>query len=214
MSAVSDRPLRADAARNAERILRAARDVYGELGPEAPIEAVARRAGVGERTLYRRFPTKGELVRAALDQCIAEGLTPTIEAVREVTDPLKGLAQLIDAAISLGARERNLLTAARNAGSLTPEISTALYDALNDLARRGQQAGVVRADLVPADLPRIIAMLHSVLWTMDPDDDGWRRYVVLMLDSISVGHRRSLPAAAALRFAPVSDTWLMASDSG
>ncbi|MDT7736316.1 MAG: hypothetical protein QOE12_3490 [Mycobacterium sp.] len=214
MSAVSDRPLRADAARNAERILRAARDVYGELGPEAPIEAVARRAGVGERTLYRRFPTKGELVRAALDQCIAEGLTPTIEAVREVTDPLEGLAQLIDAAISLGARERNLLTAARNAGSLTPEISTALYDALNDLARRGQQAGVVRADLAPADLPRIIAMLHSVLWTMDPDDDGWRRYVVLMLDSISVGHRRSLPAAAALRFAPVSDTWLMASDSG
>ncbi|MDT5088779.1 MAG: hypothetical protein QOG47_1486 [Mycobacterium sp.] len=214
MSAVSDRPLRADAARNAERILRAARDVYGELGPEAPIEAVARRAGVGERTLYRRFPTKGELVRAALDQCIAEGLTPTIEAVREVTDPLKGLAQLIDAAISLGARERNLLTAARNAGSLTPEISTALYDALNDLARRGQQAGVVRADLVPADLPRIIAMLHSVLWTMDPDDDGWRRYVVLMLDSISVGHRGSLPAAAALRFAPVSDTWLMAGDSG
>jgi AcrR family transcriptional regulator len=188
--------------------------VYGDLGPEAPIEAVARRAGVGERTLYRRFPTKGELVRAALDQCIAEGLTPTIEAVREVTDPLEGLAQLIDAAISLGARERNLLTAARNAGSLTPEISTALYDALNDLARRGQQAGVVRADLVPADLPRIIAMLHSVLWTMDPDDDGWRRYVVLMLDSISVGHRGSLPAAAALRFAPVSDTWLMAGDSG
>jgi AcrR family transcriptional regulator len=214
MSAVSDRPLRADAARNAERILRAARDVYGELGPEAPIEAIARRAGVGERTLYRRFPTKGELVRAALDQCIAEGLTPTIEAVRDVADPLEGLAQLIDAAISLGARERNLLTAARIAGSLTPEISTALYDALNDLARRGQQAGVVRADLVSADLPRIIAMLHSVLWTMEPDDEGWRRYVVLMLDSISVGHRRSLPAAAALRFAPVSDTWLMASDSG
>ena len=122
MSAVSDRPLRADAARNAERILRAAREVYGELGPEAPIEAVARRAGVGERTLYRRFPTKGELVRAALDQCIAEGLTPTIEAVRDAADPLEGLAQLIDAAISLGAQERNLLTAARSAGSLTPDV--------------------------------------------------------------------------------------------
>jgi AcrR family transcriptional regulator len=209
MSAVSDRPLRADAARNAERILRAARDVYGELGPEAPIEAVARRAGVGERTLYRRFPTKGELVRAALDQCIAEDLTPTIEAVRAATDPLEGLAQLIDAAISLGARERNLLTAARSAGSLTPDVSTALYDALNELARRGQQAGVVRADLVPADLPRMIAMLHSVLWTMDAGHDGWRRYVVLMLDAISVDHRRPLPPAAALRFAPVSGHWLM-----
>jgi AcrR family transcriptional regulator len=209
MTAVPDRPLRADAARNAERILRAARDVYGELGPEAPIEAVARRAGVGERTLYRRFPTKGELVRAALDQCIAEGLTPTIEAVRGATDALEGLAQLIDAAISLGARERNLLTAARSTGSLTPDVSTALYEALNDLARRGQQAGIVRADLAPADLPRMIAMLHSVLWTMDADDDGWRRYVVLMLDAISVDHRRPLPPAAALRFAPVPGHWLM-----
>jgi hypothetical protein len=68
-----------------------------------------------------------------------------------------------------------------------------LYDALNDLARRGQQAGVVRSDLAPADLPRMIAMLHSVLWTMDSGSDGWRRYVALMLDAISVDHRRSLP---------------------
>jgi AcrR family transcriptional regulator len=209
MTAVSDRPLRADAARNAERILRAARDVYDELGPEAPIEAIARRAGVGERTLYRRFPTKADLIRAALDQSIAENLTPTIEAVRHADDPLRGLAQLIDTAISLGAREHNLLTAARRAGSLTPDISTELYDALNELARRGQQAGVVRADLVADDLPRVIAMLHSVLWTMDSDSDGWRRYVALMLDAISAGQRRPLPRAAALRFAPMSSSWPM-----
>ena len=209
MTAVSDRPLRADAARNAERILRAARDVYDELGPDAPIEAIARRAGVGERTLYRRFPTKADLIRAALDQSIAENLTPTIEAVRHADDPLRGLAQLIDTAISLGAREHNLLTAARRAGSLTPDISTELYDALNELARRGQQAGVVRADLVADDLPRVIAMLHSVLWTMDSDSDGWRRYVALMLDAISAGARRPLPRAAALRFAPMSSSWPM-----
>jgi AcrR family transcriptional regulator len=207
MTAVSDRPLRADAARNAERILRAARDVYDELGPEAPIEAIARRAGVGERTLYRRFPTKAELIRAALDQSIAEDLTPTIEAVRRADDPLRGLAQLIDAAISLGAREHNLLTAARRAGSLTPDISTSLYDALSELAQRGQQAGVVRADLVDDDLPRLIAMLHSVLWTMDTGSDGWRRYVALLLDAISVDERRPLPPADALRFAPASTSW-------
>jgi len=78
MTAVEDRPLRADAARNAERILRAARTVYAELGPDAPVEAVARRAGVGERTLYRRFPAKADLVRAALDQSIAEHLMPAM----------------------------------------------------------------------------------------------------------------------------------------
>jgi AcrR family transcriptional regulator len=207
VTAVTERPLRADAARNAERIVRAARQVYGEIGPEAAIETIAQRAGVGERTLYRRFPTKAELVRAALDQCIAEDLTPTIDIARGAADPLQGLAQLIDAAISLGARERNLLTAARRAGSLTPDISTALYDALKDLAERGQRTGVVRADLAPADLPRLITMLHSVLWTMDSGSDGWRRYVALMLDAISADDRRPLPPAATLRFAPETDSW-------
>src|SRR5271168_5447946 len=141
MTAVQDRPLRADAARNVERILRAARDVYGELGPDAPVEAVARRAGVGERTLYRRFPAKADLVRAALDQSVAEEITPAIEDARRSDDPLRGLAQLIEAAISLGARDHNLLTAAHRAGSLTPDISSSLYEALDELARRGQQTG-------------------------------------------------------------------------
>src|ERR1700760_720346 len=148
MTAVTDRPLRADAARNAERILHAAREIYGELGAEAPIEAIARRAGVGERTLYRRFPPKADLIRAALDQSIVEDLMPAIEEARRADDPLRGLVQLIEAAMSLAAREHHLLTAARTAGSLTWDISTPLEEALNDLARRGQQAGLVRADLV------------------------------------------------------------------
>jgi AcrR family transcriptional regulator len=209
MIVVTDRPLRADAARNAERILRAARDVYGELGPDAPVEAIARRAGVGERTLYRRFPTKGELVRAALDQCIAEDLTPTIEAARTAADPFKGLAELFEAAISLGAREHNLLTAAQRAGSLTSDVSTALIEALTELADRGKRAGVLRAGLAAADLPRMLAMLYSVLWTMDAGSDGWRRYVALMLDAISAGERRPLPPVATLRFEADSSSWPM-----
>lgn len=208
MTAIADRPLRADAARNAERILRAARDVYGELGPDAPIEAIARRADVGQRTLYRRFPTKGDLISAALDQSIAEDLTPAIEEARHADDPMHGLTQLIEAAISLGAREHNLLTAARRAGSLTPDISTSLYEALNDLVWRGQQAGLVRADLVADDLPRLIAMLHSVLFTMESGSDGWRRYVALILDAITASDREPLPPAAALHLAPPSSSWM------
>ena len=90
-----------------------------------------------------------------------------IEDARRADDPLRGLAQLIESAISLGAREHNLLTAAHRAGSLTPDISISLNEALNDLVRRGQQSGRVRADLVADDLPRLIAMLYSVLSTMD-----------------------------------------------
>ncbi len=207
MTAVEVRPLRADAAPNVARILRAARDVYGELGPDASVEAVARRAGVGERTLYRRFPTKASLVRAALDQSVAEDLTPVIDDARRADDPLRGLAELIDAAISLGARERNLLTAAHRAGSLTPDISIALNEALSNLARRGQQTGRVREDLVADDLPRLIAMLYSVLSTMDLAGDGWRRYVALILDAVSTGERRPLPPAPAFRYAGEPNSW-------
>lgn len=199
--------MRADAARNVERILRAARDVYSELGPDAPVEAVARRAGVGERTLYRRFPTKADLVRAALDQSIAEDLTPVIDNARRADDPLRGLTQLIEAAISLGAREHNLLTAARRAGSLSSDISVSLNEALGDLAREGQRVGSVRADLVSDDLPRLVAMLFGVLSTMDAGSDGWRRYVALVVDAISVNARPPLPPAAALRYEVGPNTW-------
>lgn len=207
MTAVADRPLRADAARNAARILRAAREVYSEQGPDAPIEAIARRAGVGERTLYRRFPTKSDLVKAALDQSIAEDLSPVIEHARRAENPLRGLTDLIEAATSLGAREHNMLAAARKAGVLTADASTDLNDALSDLMRRAQKAGLVRKDLVADDLPRIVIMLNSVLWTMDLGSDGWRRYVALMLDGIITDKRRPLPRATPLRYAPVPSGW-------
>jgi AcrR family transcriptional regulator len=207
MTAVEDRPLRADAARNVERILRAARDVYAQLGPDAPMEAVARHAGVAERTLYRRFPAKADLVRAALDQSIAEDLTPVIDSARRADDPLRGLTELIEAAIALGAREHNLLTAARRAGSLTSDISVSLNEALGELAREGQRVGSIRADLVADDLPRLIAMLFSVLSTMDADSGGWRRYVALVVDAISVNERQPLPPAAALRYEIGPSSW-------
>lgn len=206
MTAVEDRRLRADAARNVDRILRAAREVYGELGPDAPVEAVARRAGVGERTLYRRFLTKADLVRAALDHSIAEDLMPAIDEARRADDPLRGLTQLIEAAISLGAREHNLLTAAHRAGALTFDISVSLNEALDDLVREGQRVGRVRADLVVDDVPRLMAMLYSVLATMDSDSDGWRRYVALILDAISIAEGQPLPPAPPLRISEPS-TW-------
>jgi hypothetical protein len=62
--------------------------------------------------------------------------------------------------------------------------------------------------LVADDLPRIIAMLHSVLFTMESTSDGWRRYLALILDAISTGERRTLPPAASLRLASPSNTWM------
>jgi AcrR family transcriptional regulator len=200
------RRLRTDAARNVERILRAAREVYAELGPDAAIDVIAARAGVGERTLYRRFPTKGDLVRAALNQSIDDNLSPAIKVANRADDPLQGLTRLIETATALGAREHHLLAAARKTDALS-NISDQLDEALSGLLTRAQRDGLVREDLVAEDLSRIMFMLNSVLWTMDPASGGWRRYVALLLDAICTADRRGLPPPVPIRFIPNLESW-------
>jgi len=190
-------PLRADAARNAERILRTARAVFTDLGPDAPLEEIARRADVRIRTLFNHFPNKADLVRAALDQTIAEDLAPAAERALADDDPLHGLLTLIEAAMSLAARELNTLAAARNAGILTAEVSTPFYESLTMLAQRAQDAGLLRADLVPDDLMRVMAMLISTLWTMEPGADGWRRYLALIFEGLTPAAAKPLPTPVA-----------------
>lgn len=191
----TSRRLRADAARNSERILRAAREVYAESGPDAMLEEIARRAGVGIATLYRRFPNKEALVRAAFEQSMAEQLSPAIEQALGDDDPKQGLVTLLEAALAMVARERNTLAAADNAGALTAEATAPFLDSLTLLVERGQQAGVIRADLVPDDMQRIMGMLISVLWSTGPESDGWRRYVALVLDALSPVGASTLPPA-------------------
>jgi AcrR family transcriptional regulator len=197
--AENERHLRADAARNAERILRAAREVFADVGSDAPLEEIARRAGVGVRTLYRRFPCKEELVRAALEQSIADELSPAIERALGDDDPKRGLVTLLEATLSMVARECNTLAAAKNSGAVTAEIYTPLLDSLAQLTRRGQQAGLIRADLAPEDMHMILGMLTSVLWSTDPRSEGWRRYVALVLDGLSPVGANPLPPAEPMR---------------
>lgn len=193
----TERQLRADAARNMERIVRAARAAFAEDGPDLSLEEIARRAGVGSRTLYRHFPHKGALVQAVLDQAVTEELVPAIDQALEDENPLRGFTALIETAMAMAAREQNALAAARNAGALSPGLSAAFFEALALLVRRAQQARLLRADLVPEDLPRITAMVTSVIWTMDPATEGWRRYLGFLLDGLS-------PAAASVQPSAVS----------
>jgi AcrR family transcriptional regulator len=196
------RRLRADAARNSERIARAAREVYAEIGPDATLDDIARRAGVGIATLYRRFPNKEELVRAALEQSIAEQLSPAIEQALGDDDPKRGLATLMGATMSLVAREHHTLAAANNAGTITAEVTAPILDSLTLLTRRGQEAGVFRADLVPGDIHTMMAMLAGVLPNMDPGGDGWQRYVVLVMDALSPVGASPLPPAVPMQLVP------------
>jgi AcrR family transcriptional regulator len=182
MTAASDRRLRADAVRNVGRILRAASRVYAEYGPDAPLDEVARFAGVGARTLYRHFPTKSHLVRAALDFCIVEDLTPAIEKALVEDDPRRGLQNLIEASLRLSAQEFNLLAAARSVGALPVESA--------------QRSGQIRDDLVAEDLPRIMAMMFGVVSTLGPGSDGWQRYLAIVLEGLASDPTIPLPPAA------------------
>jgi len=86
---------------------------------------------------------------------------------------------------------RTTLAAARNVGPLSPDLSTPFFEALAQLARRAQQARLLRADLVPEDLHRIMAMVTSVLRSMDPATDGWRHYLGILLEGSRPPRRAS-----------------------
>jgi AcrR family transcriptional regulator len=202
VSTDTTRPLRADAARNSAKIARAARQVWGESGPDAQLEEIAARAGVGIATLYRRFPRKAELAAAALVQCFEEEIAPAIERALGDDDPRRGLVTALEAALSLASHEHNTLAAARSAGAFGPQVSAPFFEPLVVLLRRAQEAGLLRADLVPDDLPRIVVMLLSVLGTMEPGSDGWRRYLDLTLDALSPDSPSPLAPAVPVRPLP------------
>src|SRR5690242_766261 len=105
-SRIAARPdLRADARRNQERLLVAARAVFAERGIDAPMATVARRAGVGVATLYRRFPNRDALVRAAFAQQMATCTRVFVEALAD-PDPWRGFRRLVEAVCELQREER------------------------------------------------------------------------------------------------------------
>ena len=102
-----ERALRADAARNRDAIVAVAREVFAEQGLEAPLEAIAARAGVGIATLYRRFPTREKLVAAALVDKVAEYVDAARQALA-VPDPWAGFAGCVERICELQAGDRGL----------------------------------------------------------------------------------------------------------
>ncbi|GAA1673031.1 TetR/AcrR family transcriptional regulator [Glycomyces endophyticus] len=193
----TDRTLRADAAHNAGRLLDAAQEVFAELGPDAPLKSVAERAGVGPMTLYRRFPNKEALVRAALERSISERLDAVTERALAADDPERGLVALMEATLEMVDRERHLLAAATNAGVLTADVTAPVLGPIARLTERAQAAGRVRGDVTADDMARIMGMLTNVLWGTEPGTGAWRRYLALMLDALRPDRAGPLPAAAA-----------------
>src|SRR3954452_19376174 len=99
--------LRADAARNREAIVEAARAVFAEQGLDAPLDEIAKRAGTGNATLYRRFPTRGDLIAAVFAERMGDHLA-AVERALAHEDPWEGFASYVQAVTSMQTRDHGI----------------------------------------------------------------------------------------------------------
>jgi len=150
---------RADARRNRELILRAAREAFASVGPAVPLDEIARRAGVGPGTLHRHFPTKDELLTSVMaDRFVA--LTETARQKADHADPAEAFFAFFHRLVE-EVRPNRALSAALSSYPPRSEsllrAGQALQDALGVLLTRAQQAGAVRNDITASDLHAIVA---------------------------------------------------------
>lgn len=188
--------LRVDAERNRQRILDAARAVFAEAGVDAPLEAIAQRAGVGIATLYRRFPTRDDLVAASFAPRMAEYLAAVDEALEE-PDAWEALHDFIVGVCGMQAADRGLndvLVATFPTARALEEPRARAYRGFVKLIRRAQAQGMLRADFVLEDMVLLLmANAGVVRATRDAAPDAWRRFVSLVLDGLRADGARLLP---------------------
>ncbi len=198
-----DQALRADAARNRARIVAAATEVFAERGLDASTAEIAERAGVGEATIYRRFPCKDDLIAAIVATKMEESVAIGEQCLAE-PDPWRGLERFLFAMTERASRDQGVSDAAKDrcvaSAELAPERKRML-DVCAALVRRAQRAGVVRDDVAGQDLIFLVAAAGSLhLPFPDLREDLWKRYLGLLLDGLRPeGATKLRPGAPARR---------------
>jgi AcrR family transcriptional regulator len=150
--------LRADAQRNLDRLLEAAGECFAEQGVDVSIDEIARRAGVGHGTVFRRFPTKEALLAAILAGHMLQ-LANAAEASYAEPDAGEAFDRFVRMVADAYARNRMLVDAMTRC-EVTPEVD-ALVEAVGRLLRRAQDAGAVRTDVTAEDVFGLIPAASS-----------------------------------------------------
>jgi AcrR family transcriptional regulator len=175
--AASPRPLRADAQRNLERIMAAARALFAEHGTQAQMEDIAAHAGVGIGTLYRRFPTKESLMTALVRERFQE-FAVIAEEVERTTDPADALATVMRRHAEAVEHDAAFQLAMMNLESFhwegIEEDKLVLAATIERIIKRGQKAGTVRADLRFEDYGVLMCSTTAAMYFIH-DTSGWRR---------------------------------------
>lgn len=185
-SGKASRKPRADSQRNRERLLVAAREVFSAGGPDASLEAVARRAEVGIGTLYRHFPTREAMFQAVyrreVDQLVELAATLAAESI-----PLEALRRWLHASVGMVATKKGMVATLAPTGSaseLFGDSATRLAAAVGGLMANAVAAGVIRDDIKPPDVMRA---LFGMCYTRDAP--GWQETVLRLLDVFVDGLR-------------------------
>lgn len=191
-----ERPLRGDAERNRARILDAAHDVFAEQGLDVPMAEIARRAGVGIATLFRRFPAREELITAVFTDRMT-AYAAAIDTALADPDPWHGFRAYLRQVCAMQAADRGFTHVLTMTFPMAKEFEAAREHAYNgfvELADRAKQAGKLRADFVPEDLVLLLMANAGVISaTGDNAPEAWERVVAYLIQAFSAEHTDPLP---------------------
>ena len=186
-SAVTSRKLRADAVRNRERVLAAAKAVFSTGGADASLEAVARRAGVGIGTLYRHFPTREALYKAVYQHEVQQ-LWELAERLKDEAAPVEALRRGMRAIVEFVATKKGMSAALALAvtgfSELHARSSPRLEEAARNLLKRAVAAGEIRSGIDSGDLMRAVVGMCLM-----QDQPGWQANVLTLVDVLIDGLR-------------------------
>jgi AcrR family transcriptional regulator len=168
--------LRADARRNLERVLDAAGQVFGASGPDASIDEIARVAGVGHGTVFRRFPSKDDLMFAVIERHVGEMQGVAKEALA-ADDPGEAFFDFVHRIAELNMSTPGLHRCIVHCGDKPGAAE--LERLVAKVVLRAQQAGAVRRDVEPADVQLLV---RSALTSAPPGQ--WRQYLGVVLDGL------------------------------
>jgi AcrR family transcriptional regulator len=180
-------PLRADAERNRQRLLAAAKELFAARGLDVTLDDVARHAGVGTGTAYRRFPNKDALIDALMVDRIGE-LAQIARDSLEEADPWLALTGYFERALALQAADRGLKDVLFSSGrgrERSVQARQQIAPVVTKLVRRAQEAGAVRGDFAVSDVPLINFMLNTLVdFGRDIEPDLYKRYLAIVLDGL------------------------------
>ena len=198
---VSERPLRADAERNRRRIMVAARELFAARGLEVTLNDIARHAGVGVGTVYRRFPDKEVLIEALFEERVAE-LEAIAIAGLAAADPWEGIVATLTGVLELQEADRGfkelILSVNRTRDGIAP-IRARLAPVVAEMMARAKAAGQLREDIVPQDFPLLQILLGAVIdVSRDASPGLWRRYLEVMLQGMRADPSPPAPLRVAM----------------